>query len=171
MTDTLNKAKPQHTTAFAGINGAVVSLYEHPAPVAPPSHAVLPSHAAPQRGGMLLDTSGLWAVRLNTLSTAQGRTLLQVLRDLTPPGTQTDTPFIQRISAYDEAATKDTVLASEIEEGVRMLDTLSRRVTGSTYLGLGERSLRRTVLHQMEGNPFFARLGIHMPTHSKAAAL
>jgi hypothetical protein len=145
-------SQPSHVTAFAGIHGSATSL----------------SHVGPKEGSVLLDAAGLWAVRLHILSPEQARTLLQVMRDLSPQGTQLDAPLVRRISAYDEAAANNSRFAAEIADGVGKLDRLSRKIGKNVYLALNERPLRRTILTQMDNHPLFQRLGVHLLTSSAA---
>lgn len=144
--------QPPHATAFAGIHGSVTAL----------------SRPEVKESSVLLDAAGLWAVRLHILSPEQARTLLQVMRDLSPQGTQLDAPLVRRISAYDEAAANNTRFAAEIEDGISKLDQLSRKIGKNVYLALSERPLRRTMLTQMDGHPLFQRLGVHLLTSSAA---
>lgn len=145
-------SQPSHVTAFAGIHGSATSL----------------SRVEPKEGSVLLDAAGLWAVRLHILSPEQARTLLQIMRDLSPQGTQLDAPLVRRISAYDEAAANNARFAAEIADGVGKLDRLSRKIGKNVYLALNERPLRRTILTQMDNHPLFQRLGVHLLTSSAA---
>lgn len=153
-----------HMTAFAGIQGSVTAHQPHSTDT---PKAV--SQVTLADGNMLLDPAGQWAIRLRTLSPDIARTLLQVLRDVTPLSTQSDSNLIRRISAYDESASRNAALAAELKEGLHALNQLSHKITRSPYAKLSERPMRRTVLLQMAAHPLFERLGVRLPAYSAAA--
>lgn len=153
-----------HVTAFAGIQGSVTAHQTHST-----DSSQNISHVPLSDGNMLLDPSGQWVIRLRTLAPDTARTLLQVLRDVTPLSTQSDSTLIRRISAYDESASTNTELAAELKDGLSALNQLSHKITRSPYAQLSERPMRRTVLLQMATHPLFERLGVRLPAYSAAA--
>lgn len=174
-----------HITAFAGINGSTASTVRHdeaatpvsqmaarPAPATAPAavaKATVPAATAERKADtskVLFDPSGKWAVHLHTLTADRAQTLLQILRDLAPVGTQVDAPLLRRVSAYDEASTKDPLLAAEILRDLSALDQLAFRMSRKRYHEIAERALRRTLLSQMSEYPLMGRLGVHMSAYA-----
>lgn len=174
-----------HITAFAGINGSTASTVRHdeaatpvsqmaarPAPTTAPAavaKATVPAATAERKADtskVLFDPSGKWAVHLHTLTADRAQTLLQILRDLAPVGTQVDAPLLRRVSAYDEASTKDPLLAAEILRDLSALDQLAFRMSRKRYHEIAERALRRTLLSQMSEYPLMGRLGVHMSAYA-----
>jgi len=150
---------PSHVTAFAGIFGSAT----------PPSIKADPEAVLSQPGGgVLMGPEARWAIHLVTINPALGQLLLMVLRDLSPLSMQSDSTLILRITAYDEAAARDTALENEIRDGLKQLDRLARRVGTQGYAEIPERSLRRPLLMQMSHLPLFQRLGVG---HSAYAAV
>lgn len=175
-----------YITAFAGINGSTASTVRHDE-ATPPSEVVAQPAAAraaiksvitpvPVKekeserkadvSKVLFDPSGKWAVHLHTLTADRAQTLLQILRDLAPVGTQVDAPLLRRVSAYDEAATKDPLLTGEILRDLGALDNLAFRMSRKRYHEIAERALRRTLLSQMSEHPLMNRLGVHMTAYA-----
>jgi hypothetical protein len=173
-----------YITAFAGINGSTASTVRHDEVtplskvVAQPAaaRAAIKPFIAPAKekeserkadvSKVLFDPSGKWAVHLHTLTADRAQTLLQILRDLAPVGTQVDAPLLRRVSAYDEAATKDPLLTGEILRDLGALDNLAFRMSRKRYHEIAERALRRTLLSQMSEHPLMNRLGVHMTAYA-----
>lgn len=154
----------QHATVFAGINGTVsaprrLSLVTEERPTQE-------EEISSDYGQTLFDPTGRWAVQLRALPLDKARCLLQILRDLSPMGTQVDGPFLRRVSAYDEAAATSAKLADEILRDLTALDTLAYRMARSTYTDIAERALRRTLLSQMGDRPLMERLGVRITAYA-----
>lgn len=147
-----------HSTAFAGIYGAVATLVE-------PNCVV----TTPRDESVLLDPSGSWGLRLHNLPADTARMLLQILRDTSPSATQTDSSLIRRVAAYDEACQQDASLLPEIERGLGALDVLARKLTRQNYLAVEQRPLRRSMLAQLAHQPLFNRLGVQIEVYAGAA--
>jgi hypothetical protein len=150
-----------HATVFAGINGTVSA----PRRLSLVADDVCASEES-EFGQTLFDPTGRWAIQLRALPLDKARCLLQILRDLSPMGTQIDGPFLRRVSAYDEAAATSPKLADEILRDLTALDTLAYRMASSTYTDITERALRRTLLSQMGDRPLMERLGVRITAYA-----
>jgi len=120
-------------------------------------------------GGMLLDPSGRWALRVNNMTAESANVLLQILRDLAPQATQVDSASIRSVAAYDEAISKDPSLARHIRDGIQTVDALAHKLTKRRYVDVDERTMRRTLLSQLAGLPLLDRLGVRPPAYASAA--
>lgn len=152
-----------HSTAFAGISGAVTGDRDS-------QNNVSARMLDGQHGNLLLDPTGRWAIRLNRMEPEVARMLLQILRDLSPPATQMDSTFIRQVAAFDAALAHDASLDAEIERGLAALDTLARKLTrGNRYIEIEERTLRRTLLNQIADQPLMERMGVRTPAQLTTA--
>ncbi len=140
-----------------------------PSPASQVDTAVLAPHVS-DADNVLLGPDGRWAVRLTHFTPMQAHLLLVMLNDLTPLSSQTEATLTLRLTAYDEAATRDVHLATEIRVGLEALETLARRMTNCGYADIAERRLRRPLLMQLAHLPLMQRLGVAHTTYAFDAA-
>jgi hypothetical protein len=146
--------RPVHSTAFAGISGVAFPTEQTSGPGNSVRAVALPN------GALLLDPAGRWALRLHKIGAESAHVLLQVLRDLAPAATQQDSTLVRRVAVYDDACSKDSQLATQIRDGMQLLDSLARKLTKRRYLEIEERAMRRNLLMQLADVSVFARMGV-----------
>ncbi len=142
-----------HSTAFAGITGIAVPTEQTQGPGNSVRSIAMPN------GALLLDPAGRWALRLHKIPAESAALLLQVLRDLAPAATQSDSTLVRRVAVYDDACAKDAALIGEIRDAMAMLDSLASKLARQRYLEIVDRAMRRTLINQLSNIALFARLG------------
>ena len=121
--------------------------------------------AAIAAGGAAFESKAVWALSVDGLADHVALTLLRMARLLYPHDGLGDDPYLEIVEGLGRAASKDTVLAANLEAGVVTLDG----ARGKPWLDLAEadqigvlsdlettafvNTVRTTVLHDLYNNP------------------
>ena len=109
--------------------------------------------AAVATGGVLAGGVEAWASELGTLNAHEGKTLLQMVRDIYPHDTLSDFYYAGVVSGLDGGAKDDGDLAKLLKDGVSSLD----QAMGVNFVDLSEGN-RLSVLNGMQDDGFFQKV-------------
>lgn len=98
--------------------------------------------------------------KFSTLSPAEGKTLLQVARQIFPHRKLGDAPYWTVVSQLDAAAQADPSVAKMLADGVAQLDSSQ----GSKFVDLSDKQ-KVDALKSIETSPFFQKVrGVELQT-------
>lgn len=104
-------------------------------------------------GSALVSTKESWGLEVQHLSPESMSTLIQMSRDIYPHDRLADRYYAVACKGFDKQDLKDT-----IEEGIKVLNSLSQSQFGTDYRNIGLESQRTSLLEKIQSTPMFQAL-------------
>ncbi|WP_243632236.1 twin-arginine translocation signal domain-containing protein [Parazoarcus communis] len=104
------------------------------------------------------------AANFKVLGAANGKTLLQLARDIFPHDRISDRYYLQALEPLEAQAAQDDKLKALLTEGVAALDRLAKLRFKKAYTELPKESDRLSLLYVIEHGAFFQKVKGHLVT-------
>lgn len=107
---------------------------------------------------LLTSSTEAFAQSFTTLGPDAGKVLLVMARDIFPHDKLAEKYYMHAIEPYDAAAIKDPALKKLLTDGIALLNTSSKKMTGKSYTDIPRELDRVVVLKSIESTPFFQKI-------------